>query len=410
INGHRIAVGRDTRPSSILVANMVISKLRSLGCEIYNFGICPTPAIVMMVKKMHLDGGLQITASHNPIQWNGIKFVSKYGRFFFVNEFNQFKNTNFTKKYYDKSADSRLFNINIINQYLENIISSEFFTGIKSKRFKVGIDSCNGAAEESAVKLIEMFGGIPYSICKELNGFSRAPEPRAENLKGLCWVIKREKLDFGIAFDPDGDRFACVDEKGVPLSEESSVLLALIFILAQKKGAVVVNNSTTMAVDEICRRFNVPVYRSATGEVNVVKKMQEVKAIVGGEGNGGVIVPSINLTRDGLVATAILIKLLAQKNCPLSVIRKDLPQYFMEKITIRNYHKNWAEIILKKFQDDKTIKFDRLDGLKIIHPKFWVLVRKSNTEPILRIIAESKNISLTKSLINYIIDDIKIKK
>ncbi len=406
INGQRIAVGRDNRPTSVMIANVVISKLRALGCEIYNFGICPTPAIVMMVKKMRLDGGLQITASHNPIQWNGIKFISKYGRFLFVNEFEQFKNYNFSKKNFVKSTVSTLFNINIIEQYLKNIISSEFFKGIKNKKFKVAIDSCNGAAEESAIKLVEMLGGTPYSICKEIDGFPRAPEPRPENLKRLCQIVKNKKLDLGIAFDPDGDRFACVDEWGVPLSEESTLLIALLYILEQKKGAVVVNNSTTMAVDEVCQRFNVPVYRSATGEANVVQKIQEVQAIVGGEGNGGVIVPSINLTRDGLVATAILMKLLAKRNCPLSLIRKELPLYFMEKTTVRNYQPNWQDVILKKFRDDKSIKFEMLDGLKVIHPKFWVLVRKSNTEPILRIIAESKNKNLTKSLIAYIIDDI----
>lgn len=406
ISGQRIAVGRDNRPSSVMITNVVISKLRSLGSYIYNFGICPTPAIVMMVKKMRLDGGLQITASHNPIEWNGIKFISKHGRFLFVDEFEQFKNYNFRKKYYAESLNSTLFNTNIVEQYLRNIISSEFFKGIKNKKFKVAIDSCNGAAEESAIKLVEMLGGIPYSVCKEINGFPRAPEPTPEHLKRLCQFVKKEKMDFGIAFDPDGDRFACVDELGMPLSEESTLLIALLYILEQKKGPVVVNNSTTMAVDEVCQRFNVPVYRSATGEANVVQKMQEVKAIVGGEGNGGVIVPSINLTRDGLVATTILMKLLAKRNCPLSLIRKELPLYFMEKTTVRNYLPNWQDIIIKKFRDDKSIKLEMIDGLKVIHPKFWVLVRKSNTEPILRIIAESKNKNLTKSLIAYIIDDI----
>ncbi len=410
--GKNIAVGRDTRSSGMSLYYSTVAGLFYAGCNVYNFGICPTPANVMMVRKLKLDGGIQITASHNPEQWNGLKFISSSGRFLFPIEVKKFKKQLIEKNnreiFYIKSHPN-LIKKDIIKPYLQNIIRAEYFKKIHNKNFRVGIDSCNGAAEESAIRLVEMLDATPITIKKASVGFPRRPEPKGENLKRLCTEVKRYKLDFGIAFDPDGDRFACVDELGIPLTEEATILLALIFILEQKKGKVVVNNSTTMAVDDICQKFGVPLYRSKTGEVNVVEKMQEVKAIVGGEGNGGVIVPDVNLTRDGLIATTILLKMLSKRNCSLSAIRKELPKYFMGKTAITNYKDDWQRIIRKKFRDNYEIKFNTQDGLKIIHSRFWILIRKSNTEPILRIIAESKNKDLTNKLIKDIKKEITIK-
>jgi len=410
LGGRNIAIGRDTRASGPILLHAAVSGLLSTGYKVYNFGICPTPAIVMMVKKLRLDGGIQITASHNPEEWNGLKLVSGNGRFLFSEELQALKKyIRSPKRKYHFKLVPRLLHKEIIEPYLLTIISSKYFKKIRNKNFRVGIDSCNGAAEESATRLVTMLDATPITIQKASIGFPRRPEPKGENLKRLCAEVKRHKLDFGIAFDPDGDRFSCVDELGVPLSEEATVIFAIQFILEQTKGPVVVNNSTTMAVDEICQKYSVPLYRSGTGEANVVKKMQEVGAIVGGEGNGGVIVPEINLTRDGLVATAILIKLLSKKNRPLSVIRKEIPEFFMEKTVTNNYKDDWQKIIKKKFSNKPTYKFDKLDGLKIIGNDFWILIRKSNTEPILRIIVESKNKSLTDKLIKDIMKEITLK-
>jgi phosphomannomutase len=406
--GKNVAVGRDTRPSGETLFYATVSGLFYAGCNVYDFGICPTPAIVKMVKELGLDGGIEITASHNPEQWNGLKFISAKGKFLFPSELQEFKKQLRNKREnFHLKVFPRFIKKEIIEQYLQNIITNTYFKKIPNKNFRVGIDSCNGAAEDAAVRLVEMLGAIPVTIKK--SGFPRPAEPKAENLKRLCSEVKKQKLDFGIAFDPDGDRFSCVDELGIPLSEEATILLALLFILEQNKGPVVVNNSTTMAVDDICKTFGVPLYRSKTGEINVVVKMQEVGAIVGGEGNGGVIVPAINFTRDGLVATAILLKLLSKRNCPLSAIRKELPIYFMDKTEVSDYRDEWQKIIRKKFATDSTIKFDTQDGLKIIGKNFWVLTRKSNTEPILRIIAESENKSITDRLIRDTIDQIKIR-
>jgi len=409
LNGKNVAVGRDTRTSGLALLHSAIGGFLFTGYNVYDFGICPTPAIVMMTKKYNLDGGLQITASHNPENWNGLKFISSKGRFFFASEIAKFQTVINKHVSFDFShrKQPKLVTCNIIDEYLDNIVNSKYFKNMPNRRFKVGVDSCNGAAEQAAVRLVKMLGGIPVSLNKPTTGFPRAPEPKQENLKTLSALIKREKLDFGIAFDPDGDRFACVDELGVPLSEESSILLALLFVLKQQRGAVVVNNSTTMAVDDICKQYKVPLYRSKTGEANVVEKMQEVKALIGGEGNGGVIFPAINNTRDALVATAILTKLLAREKQPLSVIRKSLPQYFMLKTAIQNYRENWQKIAMKYLTSAYSVKFNYQDGLKAVGDDFWILIRKSNTEPIIRVIAESKKLNLTKQLIQKTITAIK---
>jgi len=413
ISGKNIAIGSDTRISGKILFHAVASGLFYLGYNVFDFGVCPTPAIVMMTKKLHLDAGIQITASHNPQEWNGLKFISPHGRFLLTSEFEKFRkfiisqqNNEKHNRYYD--FNPKLINTDINELYLKNIKNSAYFKNIRTRKLKVGIDSCNGAAESTAIRLVEMFGATPITINKNKIGFPRPPEPRSENLKRLSSIIKTLKLNLGIAFDPDGDRFACVDENGLPLSEESSVLLALLLILPQEQRPVVVNNSTTMAVEDICKKFAVPVYRSKVGEANVVEKMQQVKAIIGGEGNGGVILPRVNYTRDGLVATAIVLTLLAREKCPLSEIRKKLPTYFMEKTVITNYKHNWQQIIRKIYNKDKSIKYDVQDGLKIIGEGFWMLIRPSNTEPVLRIIAESKEKSFTNRLIRDTIDQIKI--
>jgi phosphomannomutase len=410
VKGRKIAIGRDTRLSGPVLFHSAVTGLFLAGCNAYDFGICPTPAVALMVKKLNLDAGIQITASHNPEQWNGLKFISSKGRFFFDAEIKEFKkqlNKKLTLNI-DHINESKVVKTNIIDEYLHNIVKSKFFRKIPNQKFRVGIDSCNGAAENAAVKLVSMLGAIPITLESSDYGFPRPAEPKSENLKRLCSVVRKQRLDFGIAFDPDGDRFACVDELGVALSEEATIQLGLLFVLKQEKGPVVVNNSTTMAVDDICSEFRVPLYRSKTGEANVVEKMQEVKALIGGEGNGGVIFPEINNTRDGLVATAILMKLLSRERQRLSVIRKGLPQYFMQKTATKNYNENWQKIIRTHFGNNRSIKFNTQDGLKVIGGNYWVLIRQSNTEPILRIIAESKNCKLTNNLIKETIKQIKI--
>ncbi len=402
LRAKKIAIGRDTRPSGKIFFHSAVAGLFSAGCSVYDFGICPTPSIIMMVKKLNLNGGIQITASHNPKEYNGLKFISHQGTLLFEEQIEQFKH--YLKQQKSSLSISNnslvnLFRINILDAYLEQIVNSKYFRNIPPRNFRVGIDSCNGAAEEFAIKLVKMLGATPISIKRDDKIFPRTPEPSPTNLRRLSYEVKRQNLDLGIAFDPDADRFACVDEQGIPLSEEASVLLGIQFILEQKQGPVVVNNSTTMAVEDISRKFGVPVYRSKVGEANVIKKMSEVKAVVGGEGNGGVIIPEINLARDGLVATAMLLKLLAKRNCPLSIIRKELPQYFIEKKVVHQFYSDWNRRVRNRFRNEPAIEFDTQDGLKVISENFWILIRKSRTEPVLRIIAESNRKNLTQNLI-----------
>ncbi|MEO0072000.1 MAG: hypothetical protein ABIK10_00980 [candidate division WOR-3 bacterium] len=216
--------------------------------------------------------------------------------------------------------------------------------------------------------------------------------------------VRVQKLDFGIAFDPDGDRVAFVDEKGIPLSEEQTLLLAILYLFPKWSGPVVVNNATSMAVEELSAKFQFSVYRTKIGEANVIKKMEEVDALVGGEGNGGVILPEINKARDGILASAIVVNLISQSGNTLSEIRKSLPKYYMAKQVIYVYNKDWQSLLKKKLKMATESKIDMLDGIKIISKDHWLLVRKSNTEPALRIIVEGKSKKQIRQLITEIIN------
>ncbi|MCS7258304.1 MAG: hypothetical protein NZ601_02915 [candidate division WOR-3 bacterium] len=420
IKGKVIVIGRDNRPSSYYIAQDVYFIFSKLGYEIYDLGIAPTPMTVMMTRKLKADCGVEITASHNPENWNGLKFISNQGRFFFENELVEFKKIIKRKRLLKNQTTAltsdelvsvskkfTLFNEKAVDEYLQTIISSRYFKDIKIRPLRIGIDCNNGSVEFVIQKLIKMLGGEVFSLNRLSYGFYRAPEPTPENLKVLSKLVRGKKLDLGIAFDPDGDRVAFVDDKAQPLSEEYTLLLAILFLFPQWYSPVVVNYATSAAVDELSVKFRFPVYRTKIGEANVVKKMEEIGALVGGEGNGGLILADINKARDGIIAALIVISLISREEKPLSEIRKMLPQYYIEKQIIHSYKKNWQILLKRKFGKIHEINLDILDGVKIISKDYWILVRKSNTEPVLRIIAESKSKKLTKKIINETINLIK---
>jgi phosphomannomutase len=405
LGGGSVAVGRDCRPSSEMFFHAVSSGLLSVGCEVVNVGVCPTPTVLLNVKQLGLAGGIVVTASHNPAEWNGLKFVSKEGVFLTEDEIKQFKQL-LKNKNLKRAGLLEIKGIKdepeAIDNHIKKILRSEYFRDIPVKKFVVGIDACNGAALAAVTSLLQTLGSTPVHLfCATVppGQFPRKPEPRAENLESLSNFVKEKKLDFGIAFDPDGDRVSFVDETGFALGEEASILLALSFILKKKSGPVVVNLSTTMAVDDIAARFSVPVYRTRVGESAVVLKMKEIGAVIGGEGNGGVILPDINYTRDGITATAILVHLLSDQEKPLSEIAREIPKYFMQKVSLPYQNKDW---ISKKSKIKKAFapaRYNQEDGLKIMGRDYWIHIRPSNTEPIIRIIAESETENYTLNLI-----------
>ncbi len=399
-----MVVGYDTRKSNFLLKDGVIDGINFMGCNVINLGIVPTPTVVYMVRKLKADGGIMVTASHNPPEWNGLKFIASRGEFINAQEFQRFmlyldffkanrsKFIEYRKCYYGEcnyQKEAYIAHINRIIQYL----------GLKNLNLRVGVDAVCSTGSIILPKLLEMAGCKVYKInCTMKHHFPRPPEPTPENITQLCNFVKYRKLDIGFALDPDGDRLSIVDDKGNAIGEEKTLVLATDYILSRKKGTVVTNLSTTSLMEYITRKHKCPLYRTKVGEANVVSKINEVKAVIGGEGNGGVIFPTINRTRDALTGAGIILKLLKTRNKPLSEIVGSYPERFMvkEKVEISSEEfENKKDLLIKKFRG----RSDYTDGLRITTPNYWIHIRPSNTEPIVRIIAEARDKKKTTKLI-----------
>ncbi|MEO0079150.1 MAG: phosphoglucosamine mutase [candidate division WOR-3 bacterium] len=399
-----VALGQDSRPTSPMLAGAAIAGLKEAGREVVELGVCPTPTVLHYVRRHGLAGGLVITASHNPAEWNGVKFVSSRGAFLFGSEFQRFKRlveaavpSRFPPSAFRFPPSAFRFpHSGAIAEHVGAIVQNELFQCVRERLagqgLRVGIDAVNGAASVAAIELIRAFGVEPVPLFCEPGkaelGFPRGPEPIPDNLAELCRLVRNDGLAAGFAFDPDGDRFSCVDETGTPLGEEATVCLACRHVLARRRGPVVVNLSTSRAVDDICQEFGVKVERTAVGEARVVERMLELGAVVGGEGNGGAIVPSINLGRDGLVAAAVILAKISEM--PLSQARLSLPVYHMVKSRVELNREEFSPRVERLVKTFTGAQFDRTDGLRIDGNDFWIHIRPSNTEPIVRIIVEAK--------------------
>lgn len=403
----RIVVGRDTRESGRLFLKAVIQGLHAADCRVTDLGIVPTPTVLFMVKKLKAKGGISITASHNPIEWNALKFVSSHAIFLNQREFITFsrciteKGTRISRQQTSRSieivADGADIHINTITSILKP----------PGRRFRVGVDAVNGAGSRALPMLLEKMGCKVYRLnCRFKPVFPRNPEPTPENIKELRHLVTEQRLDMGFACDPDCDRLSLVDEHGRAIGEENTLVLATDFILSKKRGDVVTNLSTTAAMDYITKVNKCRLYRTKVGEANVVSKMLKVAAILGGEGNGGVIYPKINMTRDALVGAAIIIKLRAERDKHLSEIITSYPRYYMMKKKIRisrDQFEKKKEKIVEKFNG----RVNLLDGLRITAKNYWLHIRPSQTEPLVRIIGESRDRRQIECCINEVKDILK---
>lgn len=396
----KVIIGRDTRIHSLLISHLVSGTLLAMGCDVVDIGICPTPTLQLAVEHSDASGGIMITASHNPAEWNGLKFVSSEGIFLTPEEHKRF--VDLVEKNMFKFAEWRLIGSYIqdksfIDRHIDKIFQIDFIDvdRIKARKFKVVVDCINGAGSEVVPKLLEMFGCDVIKINCDGNGvFTHEPEPLPENLTELCESVKRYEADLGIAVDPDADRLVLVTEKGEPFGEEYTVVQAVKIVLEKRSasggGNVVVNLSTTKAVDEIAKVYNAKVYRAPVGEINVVKKMKEVGALIGGEGSGGVIFPDVHYGRDSLVGIALILQNLVEFGGKISEFKETLPKFeiFKTKINIENINPDDVLDKVKEVYKDAKINID--DGVRVDLGNSWIHVRKSNTEPILRVIAEAK--------------------
>ena len=413
VGSGKIVIGRDARITGEMVLNIVTGTLLAKGFDVIDLGICPTPTVQFNVAKLNADGGIVITASHNPNEWNALKLLNKTGQFMSPEEHkkmiskisggkNDFVN-------WEKIGKRTYYKEGIQNQ-LNSILKLKYVDVdlIKSKKFRIVLDCVNGAGSYLLPDFLrELSCEVIELNCEKTGIFPRLPEPIPENLVETMKKVKEEKAEMGIVVDPDVDRLVLITDKGEPFIEENTITQIVKFILSKEKGNVVVNLSTTRAVDDMAAVFGCKVFRSPVGEANVVEEMKKVNAVIGGEGSGGVIYPALHYGRDALVGIILTLQHLSEFGKSISKLKEELPQYFITKMKIEIGKNNPDEVISKLLLKFKSEKSDTRDGLRVDFADHWVHFRKSNTEPIIRIITEAKSEEKSKILA---IDYFKIVK
>ena len=340
----KIVIGRDGRSTGKIIANLASSTLLSMGCDVVALGIAPTPTIAIAVAQLHAAGGVSITASHNPIPWNGLKFFGSTGIFLNGEENREFWRIAESSEHRYKpwnNIGSYLLDDSFIRQHIDMVMNLPYLKPetIRRRHFRVVVDCINASGGLIVPSLLRELGCEVIELNCEVSGvFTRTPEPLPENLGELSARVVAEKADFGVAVDPDVDRLVFITERGEPFGEEYTIASAVKFVLEHDQPrnqktpqSVVVNLSTTRAVDDIARERKARVYRTPVGEINVVQKMREIGAVIGGEGSGGVILPAMHYGRDAVVGIGLILQELAEFDGPLSSFRSTLPRYEIRK-------------------------------------------------------------------------------
>ena len=393
INAKKIVIGRDSRPTGKDISELVCCVCSLSGVEVVDCGLATTPTVELMVEQLKACGGIIITASHNPIEWNALKFLNNKGMFFGPNEVKELfaKADAFGKKEGFSDGDSMHVKATLALPFVD-------VQKIKERKFKVAVDAVNGAGSFALPKLLAELGCEVVKIHCEPNGtFPRGAEPLQENLGDLGKAVKENKCDIGFALDPDADRCAIVNENGEPIGEEYTLAIAVETVLERDAKPLSINLSTSRMSEDLAEKFGVQCYRTAVGEINVSLDMMEHGCVVGGEGNGGVILPALHYGRDSLVSAALVLDLLARHGIKVSDWVKNHPSYTMlkKKFEIKNPVSMAMEKAKKAFAD---WKMDERDGLWLGKGKSFVHLRASNTEPVIRIIAEAPSAKEAETL------------
>lgn len=390
----KIIVGRDSRTTGPAMFHAVVAGLLSVGCDVVDLGIVSTPTVLLAVEDSDAAGGIAITASHNPAEWNAMKFAGENGMFLFPEAASDFVASLPEKiKFASWKNMGRLSKDDeTTTRHIEKILQIPYLDidKIKARKFKVVVDCVNGAGGMIAPALLRSLGCEVIQLnCQPTGIFAHTPEPLNKNLVGLEKAVAAHEADIGFATDPDVDRLAIVSEKGRCIGEEFSLLLAEKFILSRQKGDIVTNLSSSMASEDIAAEFGVKVHRTKVGEINVCKKMKEINSPVGGEGNGGVICPEVHYTRDAPAGMAVILGYLAEKNKSISQLVAAIPRYYFTKDKVTMETDKMETIIEKAEKAYGNFQLDTTDGLKILGDKYWIHIRKSGTEPIIRVYVES---------------------
>jgi phosphomannomutase len=394
LGGGRVLLSRDGRPSGAMLRQAVLAGLLEAGCEVHDLGVAPTPTVGLAVKRLEARGGIQITASHNPAEWNGLKLFGGDGRVLSAAEARKVQER-FQARNFRRVQWAELGSLTECRQaedwHREAVMRNVDVVRIRAAGLKTFLDANGGAGGPLGLKLLESLQCHPIPLgCHADGAFTHVPEPTAENLRAVAPMVAQHGADIGFALDPDSDRLALIDEQGRYIGEELTLALAVRYRLSQERGPVVVNMSTSRLVEDIAATHGCECHRSAVGEANVVDRMLAVKAILGGEGNGGVIDPRVVLVRDPFIGMGLILNLLAETGKKLSELVAELPSYHIVKDKyslaperlpdlFRTLEKRWPEA-----------RPNREDGLRLDWRDRWVHVRPSNTEPIVRVIAEAR--------------------
>ena len=397
----RVVVGRDSRVSGPMFHRVVVSALQSVGCGVVDIGLTTTPTCQLAVEDQHAAGGLMISASHNPIEWNALKFIGPTGLFLEANEGAEMRSLVEGGGDFPRASWDRLGAVeqdeNAVRRHVDRVLSIPYLDveGIRKRRFKVALDCVRGAGKVIMPLLLDCLGCEVSAINLEPDGrFPRPPEPVAENLGELERLVRESGAAVGFAVDPDVDRLALVSEEGRAIGEDYTLALAARLVLRHRDGPVVTNLSTSRIVDDAVRGNGGAskagrVLRAPVGEVNVAVRMREERSPIGGEGNGGVILSEVHLGRDAPVGAALLLQLLHEEGRPLSQIVGDLPRYVIVKDKLDRPSASLDSVyqtLRRAFSDAEA---DTQDGLRLSWPDRWVHIRPSGTEPIVRVIAEA---------------------
>lgn len=407
-----ILVGRDARKSGKRISNIIIDVVLNEGYNVIDLGLVTTPTIGIAVKKHKTAGAIMISASHNDEKWNALKLLNSNGEFLHPEEVQKvIKETKRTKSNKEKPGNLSSY-ANALDDHINLILSQNFINknNIASKSIAVAVDGINSVGGVAIPKFLESLGikKIKKINCNPDGNFNHNPEPLPENITDLCSEVKRGKYQLGIVVDPDADRLVLVDERGEPFGEEYTLVAAAEYLLSKNHGASTCSNlSSTLALKNITEKYGGKYFSSAVGEINVVQVMKEKKCLIGGEGNGGVIYPMTHYGRDSLIGIGLIISLLVERNISLSELKKELPEYNIFKTKLI-YKGEISSIIsdVKKLYDESLI--DTTDGVKINFSNSWIHIRKSNTEPVIRIISEASSMLEAEKICKEIMSKLRI--
>ncbi|MCW5520408.1 phosphoglucosamine mutase [Aureitalea sp. L0-47] len=411
---YRVVVGRDARISGAMIQELVMNTLVGLGIHVIDLGLSTTPTVEVAVPLEHADGGIILTASHNPKQWNALKLLDMNG---------EFLNAEAGQEILDLASSGEVVfaevddlgritkNEAYIDIHIDEIIALPLVNteAIKKANFRVVVDGVNSTGGIAVPLLLERLGVHPVKLyCEPTGHFPHNPEPLKEHLGDLMEKVLDENADFGIVVDPDVDRLAFIDEKGEMFGEEYTLVAVADYVLSRTPGNTVSNMSSSRALRDITNKHGGTYTASAVGEVNVVRMMKDTNAVIGGEGNGGVIYPDLHYGRDSLVGIALFLSHLAELNCTVSELRKTYPAYFSSKKKIQLTPELDVDAILSEMESRyASEEINTIDGVKIDFPEYWVHLRKSNTEPIIRIYCEAQSQEIADTIADTFIAEIQ---